>query len=284
MKTGKLLITALVKPRSFIGVRSYSKISDPEKIRMEDIRITALRPNDYDDFEIFKKIITNEDVAFAVPRIDQCFDNKILRQKCYHTKEKLRLIDEGDSEIVMPEEVLSAYRSGISPAQIALDRFFTVPTNKTKLREIYLEMTGRAEETGLGYYKLEDASGRLLGGGALAPISGEGNPEMVDVALHILEARRGIGSFCLNKLLTKAFEEHGVKQVWGSSIINHPGTPTLCAKHGMMIKNQDGLKYYFIDSDMWKTNKDKLGIMDDPRAASTTYGRIKDKGERGEGR
>ena len=82
MKTGKLLITALVKPRSFIGVRSYSKISDPEKIRMEDIRITALRPNDYDDFEIFKKIITNEDVAFAVPRIDQCFDNKILRQKC----------------------------------------------------------------------------------------------------------------------------------------------------------------------------------------------------------
>lgn len=107
---------------------------------------------------------------------------------------------------------------------------------------------------------------------------------MVDVALHILTPKQGIGSFCLNKLLTKAFEEHGVKQVWGSSIINHPGTPTLCAKHGMLIKNQDGMKYYFIDSDMWKTNKDKMSIMDDPHAASTSYGKGKSGKGKDEGR
>jgi hypothetical protein len=283
MRTARLLSSAL-RPGSSIRALSHAKASDSSLIGSDEIKITTLLPHNYDHFETFGKIITNENVVFTSSWIDKWFGIKALRQKCDHTTTILKLIDEGNKEIVMPEDVISAYRSGISPAQIALDRFFTVPTNKTKLREIYLEMTGRAEETGLGYYKLEDASGRLLGGGALAPISGEGNPEMVDVALHILEARRGIGSFCLNKLLTKAFEEHGVKQVWGSSIINHPGTPTLCAKHGMMIKNQDGLKYYFIDSDMWKTNKDKLGIMDDPRAASTTYGRIKDKGERGEGR
>ena len=278
------LLPSILRPGSSIASFSHTKASDLSLAGGYDIKITTLLPQNYDHFETFGKIITNENVVFTSSWIDKWFGIKTLRQKCDHTAMKLKLIDEGDSEISLPEEVLSAHKRGVSPTQIALDRFFTVSANKTKLREIYLEMTDRAEETGLGYYKFEDASRRLLGGGALAPISGDGSPEMVDVALHILEARQGIGSFCLNKLLTKAFEEHGVKQVWGSSIINHPGTPTLCAKHGMMIKNQDGMKYYFIDSDMWKTNKDKLGIMDDPRAASTTYGRIKDKGERGEGR
>ena len=279
MKTARLL-TSLLRPSTTIRAFSHLKASDSSVIGVDDIKITTLLPNDYDHFETFGRIITNENVVFTSSWIDKWFGIKNLRKKCDHTETKLRLIAEGDSEIAMPEEVVTAYKSGMSPAQIALNRFFAIPANKTKLREIYLEMTGRAEETGLGYYKFEDASRKVLGGGALAPISGDGSPEMVDIALHILEARQGIGSFCLNKLLTKAFEEHGVKQVWGSSIINHPGTPTLCAKHGMMIKNQDGMKYYFIDSDMWKTNKDKMSIMDDPRAASTSYG----KGKSGEGK
>lgn len=272
MKTS-LLLKSTLRPSTSTRAFSHIKALNSASIGADDIKITTLLPHNYDHFETFGKIITNENVVFTSSWIDKWFGIKTLRQKCDHTTIKLRLIDEGDIEIAMPEEVISAYKSGVSPAQIALDRFFTAPANKTKLREIYLEMTGRAEETGLGYYKFEDASQKLLGGGALAPISRDSSPEMVDVALHILAPKQGIGSFCLNKLLTKAFEEHGVKQVWGSSIINHPGTPTLCAKHGMMIKNQDGMKYYFIDSDMWKTNKDKISIMDDPHAASTTYGK-----------
>ena len=283
MKTSRIL-TSLLKPSTIIRPFSNQKASESSAIDMDSIKVTTLLPNSYDHFETFGRIITDENVVFTSSWIDKWFGIKNLRQKCNHTEMKLKLIAEGDSEIAMPEEVMSAYRSGISPAQIALNRFFTIPANKTKLREIYLEMTGRAEETGLGYYKFEDASKKLLGGGALAPISGDGSPEMVDVALHILTPKQGIGSFCLNKLLTKAFEEHGVKQVWGSSIINHPGTPTLCAKHGMLIKNQDGMKYYFIDSDMWKTNKNKMSIMDDPRAASTSYGKGKSGKGKDEGR
>ena len=279
MKTTRLL-TSLLRPNTVTRPFSHLKASNPSIIGADDIKITTLLPNNYDHFETFGQIITHENVVFTSSWIDKWFGLKTLRQKCDHTETKLKLISEGDSEIAMPEEVMLAYKSGMSPAQIALNRFFTIPANKTKLREIYLEMTGRAEETGLGYYKFEDASQKLLGGGALAPISRDGSSDMVDVALHILTSKQGIGSFCLNKLLTKAFEERGVKQVWGSSIINHPGTPTLCAKHGMMIRNQDGMKYYFIDSDMWRTNKDKMNIMNDPHAASTSYG----KGKGGEGK
>jgi metal transporter CNNM len=91
---------------------------------------------------------------------------------------------------------------------------------------------------------IEDDADDLIGGGALAPISDDARK--VDVALHILKPRQGIGSHCLERLLDIAFKEKGVEQVWGSSIIDHPGTPTLCAKHGMIIQNIDGMKYYFI--------------------------------------
>jgi len=271
----------LRKPNTSTRVLSHSKASDPTpSISAEDLRITILLPDNYDHFETFSKIITNENVVFTSSWIDKWFGIKALRQKCDHTATKLRLVAEGDSEIALPEEIMDAYRSGVSPAQIALNRFFSLPANKDKLRGVYLEMTGRAEETGLGYYKFEDRDRKLLGGGALAPISDGVPVEKVDIALHILLAKQGIGSFCLNKLLTKAFEECGVKQVWGSSIINHPGTPTLCAKHGMMIKNHDGMKYYFIDEKMWETNKDRMKIMDDPHAASTRYGKGEGKGGR----
>jgi hypothetical protein len=278
MKTSHLL-TSLLKPRSSIRALSHIKASEFLVAATEDVKITVLLPDSFDHFETFKKIITNESVVFTSSWIDKWFGVKELRQHCSRTETKLKFIEEGDTEILMPQEIISAYKKGVSPTQIALNRFFSFEENKEKLRDIYSEMTILSQSSGLGYYKFEDASQKLLGGGALAPISEDG--KKVDIALHILTPKQGIGSFCLNKLLTKAFEEHDVKQVWGSSIINHPGTPTLCAKHGMMIKNQDGMKYYFIDSDMWKTNKDKLSIMDDPQAASTSYGKGKSGEERG---
>jgi len=280
MRSAKLL-TSVLKPDTVTRAFSHYRASGLSDIgfNSEDINITLLKPNDYDDFQTFKRIVTDENIAFTSSWIEKWFGIEALRQKCSHTETKLKLVSEGDTEIVLPEEVMESYRKGVSPSQIALDRFFNASDNGKKLREIFLEMTGRSAETGLGYYKFEDISdNRLLGGGALAPIS-DGIPvEKVDIAMHILDPKKGIGSFCLNSLLKKAFEEHGVQQVWGSSIINHPGTPTLCAKHGMMIKNQEGMKYYFIDKEMWETNKEKMKIMDNPHAASIHYGKGEGKG------
>jgi RimJ/RimL family protein N-acetyltransferase len=183
--------------------------------------------------------------------------------------------------MMLPQEVLEAHRRGVSSTQIALDRFFTSEENKQKLREIYKEMTGRVEATGLGYYKFEDRADDLIGGGALAPISDDARK--VDVALHILKPRQGIGSHCLERLLDIAFKEKGVEQVWGSSIIDHPGTPTLCAKHGMIIQNIDGMKYYFIDRRMREASEGKAEevVRKNPIAASTHYG--KDGSDSGRG-
>jgi hypothetical protein len=115
----------------------------------------------------------------------------------------------------------------------------------------------------------------------LAPISDDARK--VDVALHILKPRQGIGSHCLERLLDIAFKEKGVEQVWGSSIIDHPGTPTLCAKHGMIIQNIDGMKYYFIDRRMREASEGKAEevVRKNPIAASTHYG--KDGSDSGRG-
>ena len=276
MKPSRLLTSVFKRPNAMTRALSYSKASDQSAIAPNDIIITPLLPNDYDHFETFKKIITDDRIVFTSSWIDRWFGVDSLKQKCAHTKMKLQLIDEGDMEIALPEEVMEAHNRGVSAEKIALDRFFSLHPNKEKLREIYLEMTGRAVETGLGYYKFESKSdNRLLGGGSLAPMS-EGIPvEKVDVALHILDRQKGIGSICLKSLLTKAFEECGVTQVVGSSLVEHPGTPTLCAKHGMVMKNQDNMKYYLITKKMWEANKESNldEEMNSPKAASTHYGR-----------
>ncbi|MBL6665259.1 MAG: hypothetical protein ISQ34_05395 [Rickettsiales bacterium] len=282
MKSTTRLITSALRPNTITRALSHHKASDAATtIRPEDIKITPLLPNDYDHFETFRKIITDERIVFTSSWIDKWFGVENLRQKCSHTKMKLQLIDEGDAEIALPEEVVEAHNRGVPPDKIALDRFFSLQPNKDKLREIYLGMTSRVAETGLGYYKFEDASDRrLLGGGSLAPIS-DGIPiEKVDIALHILDRQKGIGSICLKELLTKAFDECGVSQVVGSSLIDHPGTPTLCAKHGMVMKNQDNMKYYFISKKMWEANKESNleEEMKSPKAASTHYGKGEGKG------
>ena len=256
MKSPKLL-TSILRPNASTRAISCLKASEYQVVAPENIKITTLLPDSFDHFETFKKIITNENIVSTSSWIDKWFGIKSLRQQCKRTEIKLKLIEEGDTELSMPQEVMLAYKKGVSPAQITLNRFFSLEENKERLRDIYTQMTSRAHETGLGYYKFENSSNIILGGGALAPISDGNSVEKVDIALHILTPKKGIGSFCLDKMLTKAFEEHGVKEVWGSSIINHPGTPTLCAKHGMIIQNFEGMKYYYINDKMWEASKGK---------------------------
>jgi hypothetical protein len=273
------LLTSLPRPRTLTRALSCTKASTlTSRVAFDDILITPLKPRDYEDFQTFKTIITNENIVFTSSWINRWFGVDRLKKRCDFMSAKLEMLEAGDSEINLPEEVLEAYKRGLSPTQIALNRFFTLGENKDNLRRIYLEMTGRSEETGLGYYKFENGSSELLGGGALAPISEDG--KKVDVALHILKPKQGIGSQCLERLLDIAFKERGVEQVWGSSIIDHPGTPTLCAKHGMIIQNitaENGekMKYYFIDRGMRAASAGKAEEMvrRNPIAASMHYGK-----------
>lgn len=282
------LLTSLLKPSTLTRAFSCNKASIPLlRTAFDDILITSLRPRNYEDFQTFKAIITNENIVFTSSWINKWFGIDQLKKRCDFMSKKLEMLEAGDSEINLPEDVLEAYRSGLSPTQIALNRFFTTNENKDNLRRIYLEMTSQSEKTGLGYYKFEDGNRELLGGGALAPISEDG--KKVDIALHILKPKQGIGSYCLERLLDIAFKERDVDQVWGSSIIEHPGTPTLCAKHGMIIQNitaEDGekMKYYFIDRRMREASIGKAEeiVRKNPIAASTRYNKdTQDSGRAG---
>lgn len=281
------LLTSVLKPGALTRALSCSKVSNlTSKAASDNILITPLKPHDYEDFQSFRVIITNENIVFTSSWIDKWFGIDRLKKRCDFMSKKLEMLEAGDSEINLPEEVLEAHKKGVSPTQIALNRFFTLDENKDSLRRIYLEMTGRSEETGLGYYRFEDVSKGLLGGGALAPISEDG--KKVDIALHILKPKQGIGSQCLERLLDIAFKERGVEQVWGSSIIDHPGTPTLCAKHGMIIQNitaENGekMKYYFIDRGMREASAGKAEEMvrKNPIAASTHYSKAAPDSGRG---
>lgn len=283
MRPATGLLRSLLKPGTATRALSYAKAGDivTKILTPDDIKITALLPNDYDHFDAFKRITTNENIVFTSSWINKWFGIDRLKKRCDQTAQKIKLYDDGDPEMMIPQEVLEAHRRGVSSTQIALDRFFSSEENKQKLREIYKEMTGRVEATGLGYYKFEDRTNDLIGGGALAPLSEDA--KKVDIALHILKPRQGIGSHCLERLLDIAFKEKGVEQVWGSSIIDHPGTPTLCAKHGMIIQNINGMKYYFMDRRMREASEGKAEevVRKNPIAASTHYG--KDGGDSGRG-
>lgn len=242
-------------------IRRYSKKSTQE-IKTKDIKIVTLLPDSEEDFQTFKKIITSEKVVFTSSWIDSKFGINKLRNYCSKFELELQLAAEGDGDAEITANELKRYKNGESPIQMALDRFFRKIMNDESLREVYSNMTSEALSD-LGYYKfLDKRNGTILGGGALVPLEKVNESvTKVDIALHILEPQRGIGTVCLDMLLNDAFEKHKVKQVWGSSIIEHLGTPTLCARHGMTMQNIDGKKYYLLTDAVWEANKGVLEIM-----------------------
>lgn len=234
------------------------------KIKPEEIDVITLKPGSEEDFQTFKQIITDEKVAFTSSWVDQYFGIKELREYCADYKSQLDSAVKKRPWAIVDRQDLQDYKLGKSATQIALNKFFFDEQNDEKLREAYAKMTTEAESE-LGYYKfVEKSTGKFLGGGALAPLEKDqesGRVTKVDVALHILEPKKGIGTACLSKLLKSAFEEHQIKEVWGSSVIDHPGTPTLCASQGMIIQNVGGKKYYLITDQMYEVNKESTRLM-----------------------
>jgi hypothetical protein len=269
-----------LKPSPSTMVAMYSLVAGGSEIKTSaetSVRITTLLPGHEDHFEIFKRIITHPTIAPNSSWIDKWFGIAKLNKYCVNFESKLAIADEGDTDVLMPKETLDAFHAGATPKQLALNKFFLLSENDAKLRMIYEGLVERAEESGLGYYKFSNTSNDLLGGGALVPLVKKGEPvKKVDVALHILEQNKGIGSLCMAVLLKRAFEECGVEEVWGSSIIDHPISPVICAKYGMIIEanSTTGMKHYFIDKQMWDLTKDRREkVQREPLAASTHYGR-----------
>jgi hypothetical protein len=245
-------------------IRHYTKKAT-SRVDSKDIEMTALFPDNEEDFQIFKGTITNEGVVFTSSWIDEYFGITTLKEHCADFETQIKLLAKKGWKIdFVSEHDLLDYKQGKSPIQIALDNFFSKKENDDKLRIAYKKITSKAS-IGLGYYKFTDkSSGKFLGGGALIPIeeiTESDSVKKVDIALHILYMKQGFGTACLNKLLNTAFKEHKVKQVIGSSVIQHLGTPTLCAKYGMIMENIGNKKYYFIDDEMWKTNTGKSVIV-----------------------
>jgi hypothetical protein len=244
-------------------------------INPEDIETTVLMPDSEEDFQIFKSIITNKDVVFTSSWMDQYFGINNLKEFCSDFELKLKLAKKGRSGVFVDQNELIDYNQGKSATQIALDSFFREEENDKQLRKVYAEMTKEAK-SGFGYYKFtEKSTGKFLGGGALVPLEKDqyGLVKKVDIALHILDPKKGFGTACLKLLLEDSFEKHKIEQVWGSSIIEHPKTPTLCSGHGMVIKDIGNKKYYLITRTMWEVNKESRQIMETSRtsAADTLF-------------
>lgn len=245
-----------------------------------DIEVSYLRPENEDDYQIFKKIITNESIVFTSSWMDKGFGIKEIKDHCdtynmiFHVIKKLGP-QNAKSKVLISNSELEKYEKGESKTQIALDNFFSIKENDIKLRKIFSDLSQKIDSTGLGYYKFTDNEGRLLGGGALIPIDSDGSRiKKVDIGLHILHPLQGTGSRCLGMLLAKAFEEKGVDEVRGTSISSHPGTPTLCARFGMVIRNEpdEGMKYYYISKRMWEAYSSSLdGMNADISAAKLIF-------------
>ena len=285
MRSFRMFASALTPGSLVSAVKEASSLassSKKESYPPERITTSILLPDRDEDFDAFKNIITNKNIIFTSSWMDKWFGLKNLRSYCENFETKLRLAADGDVDVKMSPDDLEVYRKDSASAkQLALNRFFAMTENRDNLLRIYEVMTSDAKETGLGYYRFEDNEKKLLGGGALAPLT---TPKKVDIALHILDPQRGIGSACIGILLRKAFEDLRVEEVWGSSMRDHPGTPTLCARHGMMIaNNDDGMKHYYIDAEMWKATKGKERKIEEPIAASTHYAEKGDKKTSGRG-
>jgi hypothetical protein len=224
-----------------------------------DIITTLLTTGNEDDFQTFKKIITNEKIVFNSWFIANNFDISLLKNYCNNFEFKIQLALAEDPDVKLPPEIIKLIGE-TSSAQLALSRFFDLEENDKNLRELFDMIITESSDTGLGYFSFEDNSRNLLGGGALIPIiedEEQTKTKKVDLALHIIDQNRGIGNLCLNMLFKKAFEEFNIDEIWSRSAKKDSEIINFMCKHGMIIKNdkKNRTQFYFIDKIMWEVLK-----------------------------
>ena len=240
--------------------RYFSVTTDGKQSSPIHYALTTLLPDKEEDFLTFKTILTDYKVLQTSLWMDKLFGIENIGISCSNLRTKFKLLDQGDSDINLPEELLRKREKGLSVDQIAVDRFFDDKENELPLRDIYYNITKFAKETDLGYYKFENDDGELIGGGSLAPMSDDLPITKAEMSVHIISKDKGLGSFSVGRLLQKGFKDFGLKEIWALSAIDHPVTPVMCAKHGMIILSDKkiGMKLYYMDKNMWNASKDKV--------------------------
>lgn len=225
-----------------------------------DIEMVPLLPENDEHFQDFKKIITDQKVVFTSSLIADRFDMMQLNHYCDNFELKLKMKLEDDPDINLPDQIMAEYMEVKTSVQLALNRFFSFEKNAQNLREVYELVVAEFKRTGLGYYKFEDVSKKLLGGGALIPILESCDKiKKVDFALHIIDQNNGVGSVCCDRLIKKAFDEYGVEEMWCRSMEKDLKVASFMSEHGMIIRGNKKLggQVYFMDRKMREALKNR---------------------------
>lgn len=225
-----------------------------------DVEMIPLLPERDDHFQDFKKIITNEKVVFTSSLIADSFDMTLLNHYCDNFELKLKMKLEDDPDINLPDYIMTEYMEVKTSVQLALNRFFSFELNAKKLREVYKLVVAEFKKTGLGYYKFEDLSKKLLGGGALIPIpESDDKIKKVNFVLHIIDQNNGAGSICCDRLIQMAFDEYGVEEIWCKSMEKDLKVANFMFEHGMIIRsNKKGEQIYFMDKKIREVTKNRI--------------------------
>lgn len=246
--------TTSVVPGQYLGMETKNFLAE------SDFAMIPLLPKNDAHFQEFKKIITNEKVVFTSSLIADSFDMTLLNHYCDNFELKLKMKLEDDPDINLPDDIMAEYMEVKTSVQLALNRFFSFEVNASKLREVYESVVAEIEKTGLGYYKFEDVSKKLLGGGALIPIPESGDRvKKVDFVIHIIDQNTGVGSICCDRLIQKAFDEYGVEEMWCKSMKKDLEVASFMSEHGMIIRGNKkmGGQLYFMDKKMREAIKNR---------------------------
>jgi len=240
-------------------LNSLSQVDDDfeklQKVSASNIKFTLLTDSE-EDFSTFRDIITNKNVIFNSWLIQNSFDMTMIKNYCDNFDLKINLTLMDDPDLKLPQEIMELVGK-YSSIRLALKRFFDIEENLKVLKELYHIIIKCSGNTELGYFKFEDQNNNLLGGGALIPVESESNGKIlkVDLAIHVLNQRQGIGDICLNKMFHKAFAEYGINEIRSRSAKDDIGVTNFMCKHGMTLKSDDEDEelFYFIDKKMWES-------------------------------
>lgn len=258
-KNKKTLRSSKVRTVVNPSAKSCETVIEKKEIFVKESDLTAilLSENNDEHYQVFKKIITNENVIFNSWFIASRFDMSALKNYCDTFELKITLTLSEDPDVKLPEEIMKQVIEE-SPTQLAIDRFFSFEEREKILRELYQIITSDSEETGLGYFVFQNQSNVVLGGGALVVISDETTlDKKLDLALHVLKPHHGIGNLCLQKLFKIAFEEKGVDEIWSRPAKEDIGVANFMSKHGMIIKmdKESREEFYFINKSIYESLK-----------------------------
>jgi hypothetical protein len=241
-------------PRSIVAIRQVSRLVSTFKNKKasEHLSMTLLLPDNKEHEKHFLNILGDENVTFSSSWINDRFNLDKVKKFVHRFVTKLSYLEDGDTDIHFPSIILEQRRQGLSPTQVALNTFFSTEENQKKFEEMYLSITERAYETGLGYFVFKKSDQSIIGGGGLVPVS-SGIPVIrADIGLHIKVKRSGFGEQCFDQLLHYGFIERDLKEIVGSSLPDTEGTKAISSNFAMRrFEIKDNKLGYYISRESY---------------------------------